>query len=284
MPPGSDISRRTFLAAAGAAPLALTRSAARAAVPVGLELYSVRDELAKDLFATVRAVARMGYQVVEFYAPYFQWTDQTAADVRRLLDDLGVRCRSTHNDAATLAGDRLDRAIALNRIIGSQYIVMASAGRVTGADGWKRVAEQLTTAADRLRPIGLATGFHNHATEWAPVDGARPMDILAANTPADVVLQLDVGTCVEAGVDPVEWIATHPGRIRSVHCKDWAPGADKGYAVLFGDGVCPWTRLFAAAEDVGGVEYYLIEQEQGPAAEQLQRAERCLANWTRIKR
>jgi sugar phosphate isomerase/epimerase len=282
----STISRRTFLAAAGAAPLAplaLGTGPFQRTVPVGIELYSVRDELAKDLMGTVRRVAAMGYQVVEFYSPYFQWTPAQASDVRKLMDDLGIRCRSTHNDASNLAGDNLQKAIELNRTIGSQYLVMASAGRVTGVDGWKGIAGQLASAADTLRPLGMATGFHNHQTEWMPVDGQRPMDILATNTPQDVVLQLDVGTCVEAGANPVEWITSHPGRIRSVHCKDWAPGAGKGYAVLFGEGVSPWAQIFHAAETVGGVEYYLIEQEQGPAAGQFARAEACLANWKKLR-
>jgi sugar phosphate isomerase/epimerase len=249
---------------------------------VGLELYSVRDELTKDLQGTVRAVAKLGYEIVEFYSPYYSWTTETAKDVRKLLDDLGIRCLSTHNDARALAPEGLPRAIELNQILGSRYIVMASAGKVAGADGWKRVADQLAAAAEKLKPAGMAPGFHNHRTEWEPVDGgARPMEVLANNTPADVVLQLDVGTCIQAGADPVEWIAEHPGRIRSIHCKDWAP--DRGYAVLFGEGAAPWTKIFAAAEASGGVECYLIEQEEGPAAEQLQRAERCLANWKKLK-
>src|SRR5688572_19902980 len=88
-------SRREFLALAGAAPFAAVPQGKR--VPVGLELYSVRNELQKDLMGTVRAVAKMGYQGVEFYSPYFQWTPDYAKEVRRLLDDLGIRCYSTHN-------------------------------------------------------------------------------------------------------------------------------------------------------------------------------------------
>ena len=107
------------------------------------------------------------------------------------------------------------------------------------------------------------------------------MDVIATRTVKDVALQLDVGTCVEAGADPVAWIESHPGRIKSLHCKDWAPG--RGYAVLFGEGASPWERIFKAAESGGGVEYYLVEQEEGPAEEQLQRAERCLANWKKLK-
>jgi sugar phosphate isomerase/epimerase len=106
------------------------------------------------------------------------------------------------------------------------------------------------------------------------------MDVLAANTPNDVALQLDVGTCIQAGADPVGWIKTHPGRIRSIHCKDWSP--KEGYRVLFGEGVSPWLRIFEAAETTGGVEYYLIEQE-GSRLPELETAQRCLAAWKKLK-
>jgi sugar phosphate isomerase/epimerase len=282
MPINSHVSRRSFLALAGALPFALKASATTAGkVPVGLELYSVRDELSKDLLGTVRAVGKMGYEVVEFYSPYYSWTTEKAKEVRKLLDDLGVKCRSTHNDSTTLTAENLPKAIELNQIIGSQYIIMASAGKTTGIDSWKAVADRLNAAAEKLKPAGMATGYHNHQTEWKPIEGQRPMDVIATGTSKDVVLQLDVGTCVEVGDDPVAWIKAHPGRIKSIHCKDWAPG--KGYGVLFGEGTSPWPKIFEAAESVGGVEYYLIEQEEGPATEQLQRAEKCLANYKKLR-
>jgi sugar phosphate isomerase/epimerase len=282
MAPDRTVSRRSFLALAGALPFALGAAAAAARkVPVGLELYTVRDELTKDLMGTVSAVGKMGYEVVEFYSPYYSWTTDRAKEVRKLLDDLGLQCRSTHNDSTSLTAENLPKAIELNQIIGSRYIIMASPGRVTGIDSWKAISDRLNQAADKLKAAGMATGYHNHQTEWMPVDGQRPMDILAAETTKDVVLQLDVGTCVEVGSDPVAWIKGHPGRIKSVHCKDWAPGA--GYSVLFGEGKSPWPAIFDAAESVGGVEYYLVEQEQGPATEQLQRAQRCLANYRKLR-
>jgi sugar phosphate isomerase/epimerase len=178
----------------------------------------------------------------------------------------------------------LDKAIELNQIIGSKLIVMASAGRVQGTDAYYGVAEKLTLASGRLEPLGMAAGFHNHSSEFmAPEGGQRPMDILAANTPMDVVLQLDVGTCVHAGADPVAWITRNPGRIKSMHCKDWAQGDGmEGYRVLFGEGVCPWAKIFEAAESVGGVECYLIEQE-GSRFSSLETAERCLATWKEMR-
>jgi sugar phosphate isomerase/epimerase len=89
------------------------------------------------------------------------------------------------------------------------------------------------------------------------------------------MLQLDVGTCVEAGADPVAWIKANPGRIRSIHCKDWSSDPAKEYKVLFGEGSADWRAIFAAAESVGGVEYYLIEQE-GSQYSEFETAQKCL--------
>jgi len=99
------------------------------------------------------------------------------------------------------------------------------------------------------------------------------MEILAKNTKPSVLLQLDVGTCLAAGSDPVAWIRANPGRIHSIHCKDWS--RDNGYKVLFGEGAADWKNIFAAAESVGGIEYYLVEQE-GSRYSELETVQKCL--------
>jgi sugar phosphate isomerase/epimerase len=282
MATSASLSRRAFLGMTAALPFAAAslRAAAKN-IPVGLELYSVRGELAKDLLGTITAVGKMGYQVVEFYAPYLNWTPETAKDVRKCLDDVGLKCLSTHNNGPSFTEDGLKKAIDLNQIIGSKYMIMASAPRATGIDAWKGLADQLTSIAAKLKPLGMATGYHNHQVEWRPIDGQRPMDVIAAGTPKDVVLQFDVGTCVEVGADPIAWINAHPGRIKSVHCKDWAAGP--GYAVAFGEGEAPWKKIFDAAEKKGGVEYYLIEQETGGPDGELGMVRHCLDNWKQLR-
>jgi sugar phosphate isomerase/epimerase len=277
------ISRRSFLAAAAAAPLAFS---AGKGLPVGIELYSVRNEMTKDTLATVRAIAKMGYEVVEFYGPYYSWTTDFAKDVRKLMDDTGIRCNSTHNGPPSFSEAGISKAIDLNRIIGSKYVVMASAGRVTGLDGWKGVADTLTKAMEKFRPVGLSAGYHNHQAEFKALDGKRPIEIIAANTPKDFMMQFDVGTCVEVGEDPLAWINANPGRIKSLHLKDWAAPVEgdkeKGYRVLFGEGQAPWKKIFEAAEKTGGAEYYLIEQE-GSRFPELETAEKCLANYKKMR-
>jgi len=255
--------------------------------PIGLELYSVRTELMRNLPDTLRAVAKMGYEVVEFYSPYFTWTFPFAKSVRTLIDDIGLRCYSTHNGFQSFTGDTMAKAIELNQIIGARHIILASPPRdTTGVEGWKKVCGQLSTAVEQLKLHGLSAGYHNHQTEWKTLEGGpRIMDVIAQNTPPEFVLQLDVGTCMEAGVDPVEWIKANPRRIKSVHLKDWTPGArteEKGYRVLFGEGISPWKEIIAAAESVGGVEFYLLEQE-GSRFPELETAQRCLDNWKAMR-
>jgi sugar phosphate isomerase/epimerase len=305
-----NLSRRGFLTVSGAAAsiiaahtttgTALAALAADKTTPpaspgktmkklsIGLELYAVRTELSRDLPNTLRTVAGMGYEAVEFYAPYVNWTIPYAKEVRTMMEDCGLRCYSTHNSMESfLPGESMAKAIELNQILGTRHLILASApGGTQGLDGWKKLSDQLTQAMEQLKPHGLSAGFHNHQAEWAKIDGnLRIMDVLAANTPKDFVLQFDVGTCMEAGQDPIAWINANPGRIKVVHLKDWAPGKDadeKGYRVLFGEGISPWKEIIQALETTGGVEVYLMEQE-GSRYSEFESAQRCLAAWKALR-
>jgi sugar phosphate isomerase/epimerase len=276
--PLRSLSRRGFFALTAAAPIASALARGKEP-PVGLELFSVRDELKQDLMGTVRAVAKMGYDCVEFFSPYYAWTPDYARQVRKMMDDAGIRCLSTHNGSESFTPDGIAHAIELNSIIGSRFIVFASAGNPKTLDGWKAVAERLNQGAEKMKAAGLRAGYHNHQLEFTPLDGQRPIEVLAANTTKDVMLQLDVGTCIEAGSDPVAWVEANPGRIRSMHCKDWSK--EKGYRVLLGEGVAPWKRLFEAAEKTGGLEFYLVEQD-GSDDPPFETAQRCLTSFRKL--
>ena len=142
--------------------------------PVGLELYSVRDELSRDLPKTLKTVAGFGYEVVEFYSPYFKWTPIYAKEVRAQMDDLGLRCYSTHNGFESFSSEEnLAHAIELNQILGTHYIVLASAPETKGVDGWKKLGERLTKTVEELKPHGLGAGYHNHQAEWAKLENGQ---------------------------------------------------------------------------------------------------------------
>ena len=273
-------TRRQFVAtAAAAAPL--LNAAEPKHIPIGLELYSVRDELKKDLMGTLIDVAKLGYENVEFYSPYFSWTADYAREVKTQLDGLGMTCFSTHNDSEAFTGKGLGKAIELNRILGCKYVVMAHPGTVKGLDGWKRVAETLNHSVEPLKAAGMRPGYHNHDLEYRELEGKRPIDIIASTEKA-VGMQVDVGGCLQAGGDPVAFIRKHPGRVFSLHCKEWSPDPAKGFRVLVGEGVAPWKKIIEAAEKVGGVEYYLIEQE-GADLPPMETAGRCLKNFKQLR-
>src|SRR5688500_2880459 len=164
-------SRRTVLSLSAGALATFTLAPRRPAaapknVPIGLEMYSLKDHERQDMLGTLKAVKEMGYDGVEFWAPYLEWSREQIRDLRLVPDDLGLRCFSTHNRNHYFSGDRLDRAIDYNLMLGSRYVVMAHPGPVDGADGWKAVAELLTTAHGRFRKAGLRGGYHNHGMEW----------------------------------------------------------------------------------------------------------------------
>lgn len=272
--------RRTFLAATAAASLA--QGAVKK--PIGLELYSVRKEFAKDMVTTIKAVGKMGYDGVELYGPYAEWTPDQAKEARKVIADSGMKCFSAHTGAKYFTFEHLDRVIELNVILESRFMIMSSAGKVEGLDGWKGVAAKLNTASEKLAKLKKGTGFHNHALEFRPIDGTKPIEVLAKETSKDVVLQLDVGTCIEAGTDPIDWIKANPGRIKSLHMKDWKRGLEKphdGYRVLLGEGAADWKAIVNACVKTGGVEHLLVEQE-GSQYSELETVEKCLANFKKI--
>ncbi len=282
----TNSTRRQFVSTVAAGSLALagarnTKAKSPDRIPVGLELYSVRHELEKDPSGTLQRVAQIGYDCVEFYSPYAEWTPEHAKEVRQQLDTLKLRCYSTHNGIESFTGDGLSKAIELNQILGAHYIVLAHPGdSVKTVDQWKEIADTLNQANTKMQSAGLHAGYHNHDVEWKPVDGQKPIEIIASNTQKSVMLQLDVGTCLETGNDPVAWINANPGRIKSLHLKEWTP--DGGYKVLFGEGKAPWKQIFAAAEKRGGVEFYLIEQE-GSRFPEFETAERCLVAYKDLR-
>lgn len=154
------ISRRSFIALS-VLPWAL-KAQASASIPIGLELYSVREALKQDPEGTVRSVAKLGYQCVEFYAPYFEWSESQTKQMRKLLDDLGVQCYSTHNDQKYFSAENINRARDMNLILGCKYMVMASSQPKPRLEGWKAIAEELNSAAEKIELSGLKPAYHNH--------------------------------------------------------------------------------------------------------------------------
>jgi len=248
------LSRREFTIA-GAASMAASLSAqTRKNIPIGLQQTAVSKNIQEDLPGTLRAVAKAGYDLIEYSAGTFmKWSPEDAKQVKRLMGELNLRCRSTHNEIVSFWGDGMKKAIELNQIIGSDTLVSVrgpgTAAKPGTLDDWKRFNEQLSQAADQIRAAKMTLGFHNHEVEFRPIEGVRPIDLLAANRNI-TSFHLNLGLCLKGGGDPIAFIRQCPGRIQSVLCQDF-------------EGKARWKPLFAAAERVGGLQFYLIQRTDG---------------------
>src|ERR1039458_1126279 len=175
----SPYTRREFIGAAtaGAAALMAGPSALLAAgpkkLPVGVQLYSVRNDFAKDVPGVLAGIKKIGYEGVEF-AGYVNY-GSNAAGLRKLLDDNGLKAAGTHvqGGLGTLQGDGFARETEFNKVIGNDKLIIAS-GNARTVDDWNRFAEGFSAIAEKLKPLQMRIGYHNHTGEFAPVDGQIP--------------------------------------------------------------------------------------------------------------
>lgn len=234
-------------------------------------LYGLRDELVRDFNGTLTAVRKMGYEGVEFFGPYFYWSEEYTRGVRKLLDDLGLACFSTHNESTSFTPDGFTRAMELNQILGSRGIVAvrglaSKTGPLayhgfegSGLDGYHRLADRLGEACERLHGTNMTCGFHSHGVDFEPlVDGVRPVDILA--TVPELRFHLGASSGGEAENAAIAFMRRYPGRTQCLLCSDW-PQRPDGKGPLVGEGKEPWKETLAAADRAGGVDFYLIQQE-----------------------
>jgi sugar phosphate isomerase/epimerase len=245
-------------------------------IPIALQLYSVRKECEQDLPGTLRAVAEMGYDGVEFAGYY----GRSAEQLRAMLEDLGLAAVGTHTPLDTLLGDRLAETAAFNRTLGNRFLIVPGLPEQyrNSRQAWLNTAATFNQIAERLAQeegVGgkpMVTGYHNHFIEFAPMDGELPWDTFFGNTRQDVVMQLDVGNALHGGGDPIPFVQRYPGRALTVHVKEYSATNPKA---LIGEGDVDWDRLFELCETVGGTEWYIVEQESY-AYPPLECVDRCL--------
>jgi len=225
-------------------------------IPFALQLYSVRNECAKDLDGTVAAVAKMGYKAVEFAG----YHGRDAKSLRKLLDDLGLKCCGTHIGLDTLLGDNLPKTIEFNHTLGNPFLIVPSlSGKYTkNVQGWQEAADLFNELADKVKPHGMRVGYHNHNIEFKPLEGEVPWDTFFNRAKKEVVIQFDTGNGVATGGDPVVYLKKKPGRVASVHVKPYSKARPNA---LIGDDELPWKEIFNICETTAGVEWYIIEYE-----------------------
>jgi sugar phosphate isomerase/epimerase len=267
-----------FAAAAAAAiacPLPSIAEAPAKRIPIALELYSVRNEIAKDFTGVIQAVGKMGYEGVEF-AGYHGW-DKKPAELRKLLDDNGLKCCGTHTALKTLEGDNLKQTIELHKILGNKFLICPNLS-AKDAEGWLALAHKFNEISARAGEEGMLVGYHSHAGDYKKFDGKTAWEIFFDNTNQQVVHQIDTGNTLDGGGDPLALIRKYPGRTRTTHIKEH--GGVKGAPV--GEGTIEWKVLLEAYETVGGTEWYIVEHETG--SNPLQSVKACLDNLHKMGR
>lgn len=261
------ITRRNFLAGAalGAGAVGLSSVAfARRKQKLdkfGLQLYTVRNQMAKDLPGTLAQVAAAGYKEVEF-AGYF---NRSPKEIKELIDKNGLSAPSTHVALSEIEKS-LDKTIEAAKIIGHRYIVcpfLMPNERKT-IDDYKKHAATFNRAAEQCQKSGLKFAYHNHDFEFIKLDGQTPYDVLlAATDPKLVKMEMDLYWTVKAGQDPLAYFAKHPGRFELVHVKDLADTPQKGFAEV-GRGTIDFKKIFAHSKQAG-IKHYFVEQDQSAA-------------------
>ena len=240
-------------------------------IPIGLQLYSLRDDCAKDLPGTLKAVGQMGYVAVE-WAGYH---GRKAEELRKLLDDNGLKCCGTHTGLETLTGDKLKATAEFNKILGNRFLIVPSlpAANTASIQALQDTAKLFTELAERAKALDLRVGYHAHAGDLKPIDGQVPWDVIFANTGRDVVMQLDTSNCLAGGGDPVAILKRYPGRATTIHLKEF--GGKQG--AVIGEGDVKWKEVFEICETTGGTEWYIVEQEVYDGTP-LDCVKRCLEN------
>ena len=269
--------RRALQLSAGAAAAAFTLPLGREVlaagkVPIAVQLYSVRHLCEKDLPGTLEAVKAMGYEGVEFAG----YHDRSAAELKKLLDDNGLRCAGTHTGLDTLEGEALAKTLEFNKTIGNEFLIVPwipEERRKTAAD-WKKLAASFDAISDKVAAQGMRVGYHNHNFEFTPIDGTTPWDLFFGGTKKAVVMQVDTGNCIEGGGDPLTVLRKYPGRAATIHIKAYSKAKPDAFV---GEDEIPWKDVFAALDQGGASKWYIVEYEQENQPP-LPAIERCLKN------
>jgi sugar phosphate isomerase/epimerase len=235
-------------------------------MPIGFQSWVVRDLLAKDFDGTLRQLARLGYQTVEMCSPpdylssgFAPLASLKAPEMRRIIQDAGLRCESCHYGFQGLKAHLKER-IAFAQELGLTQMVIASFGLKPEAKlaDWLRACDETNKLAQETQKEGIQLAFHNHHFEVQELEGVLIYDALMGELdPKLVKMQFQVAV-ISAGFEAATFFNKYPGRFISAHLADWSATEKK--SVPLGQGVVDWKKLFAAAK-TGGIKNYFVEMD-----------------------
>lgn len=240
--------------------------------PLCLQMYTVGGYFRKDPEGTMAKVAEMGYKGID-YAGY----PLPVAELRKLQDKYGLFCLGTHTGRGAIENlDNLKRTIEDHLTLGAKYIICPGMHN-DGEAGWTEAAKKFSAASAIAREAGLYVGYHAHQHDFNIVteDGRSSWEVFADNSDKEVMMQIDLGHCVNKGADYAKLIKKYPGRSKTVHVKE-----SDGLVLGDAKGRVDWQLTFELLETIGGVEAYTLEYEAG--VDRLQAAKMSMEAWKRI--
>jgi sugar phosphate isomerase/epimerase len=223
-------------------------------IPIGFQLYTVRGEFAHDVPGTLKTLAQIGYKAVEFWG--YDGTPEvyqkySAAQLRKMLDDCGLKCCGMHLNLKALSSENLARTIENNRVLGSEYLNVAAAKEKMGSEaGIAELADLLTQRAAECKPHSMTVGYHAHPFDFEKIKGRFTWELLFSKTGPELNMQMDVGNCLSGNGDPIAMLKEFPGRTRTIHIKEHK---DKTFESDY------YREVFQLCQTSSGTKWYIVE-------------------------
>lgn len=230
---------------------------------LSVQLWSIKDDVSADFEGTLKKLAAMGFQGVEFAGNFGPYANDPKG-LKKFLDGLGLKASGAHVGFDRFSPENFDKTVAFYKAIDCNYLIIPMDRRAFTTEGAKEVAAELDAVQAKLKPHGMYTGYHNHREEMLGEHGATPWDVIGKNTKTEVIMQQDVGWTEVADKDPVDFIKAYPGRTITTHYKASAPYPGNTEHPIIGQDTTDWEALIIANRTVGGTLWLVVEQEVYP--------------------
>lgn len=231
-------------------------------IKFGVQLWSVRDLLAKDFKGTIESLAQMGFEGLEFAGVFGEFADNPSG-LKRYLDDLGLTVSGAHVSFEQLSDDKIEDTLHFYRKLGANYLIIGWDTRAWNANEIDNFMADLNRAYSLVSAAGFEFGFHNHDKEFNTFKQSTYWDYIAQNSSPNMVLQLDVAWVKYAGKDPIHYVKTYQGRTLTSHYKV-RTHQGTNQSPIIGENDYDWLKLFNAMQEFGGTKWVIVEQEEYP--------------------
>jgi sugar phosphate isomerase/epimerase len=223
-------------------------------IPIAFQLYTVRGEFSRDVPGTLKTLAEIGYKAVEFWGyggTSNVYQNYSASQLRRFLDQNGLKCCGFHVELKALSPENIDRTIENSRILGNEYLNVAAAeAKMHSEKTICELGDELNNAAGKCGAHKMSVGYHAHPFDFAKMNGRFAWEVLFSRTNPQVNMQMDVGNCLAGDGDPIAMLKEFPARTRTIHIKEHK---DKTFDSAY------YQEVFRLCETSSGTRWYIVE-------------------------